>query len=446
MKKIIKILATLAILICIGFSNTLPVNAADPITNMEDGDNIKIKVWYKDKNGNWTFNKTWFLNTLTGEVLAKGGYDTTINKSDYLKIVSAAPNGYGITSEGIYVATNSNGDPNWKPTGDPTRSLVSMSTSCNLGDGYSNDYIPYSLTGDRDGTLYLCPTNLKYILDCNGINHDNCENKVIHLLVYTGIKPYQYAFELMDESNTKKVNTISFTIEDSKLNLPTKYNFTGNNAAYNTKNGYYISGWKNSSNNNTIDISELPSSYAAIKILFPYKNVTTLKIYPIISKETYKINYILDGASISSSAPTTYQINDTVEIPVPTKKCSTFNENLEFNTWMENKVTKKNGKYYLDTSKGGDVYLQPDFWSHQMYYTLYLDMILNDSMKKQFSDTKEILVQTKTRTNEVFDISAELLNFLITNKDSWKLEEGEIRFQTDALYNQYNLYVFRLSQ
>lgn len=80
------------------------------------------------------------------------------------------------------------------------------------------------------------------------------------------------------------------------------------------------------------------------------------------------------------------------------------------------------------------------------YYTLYLDMILNDSMKKQFSDTKEILVQTKTRTNEVFDISAELLNFLITNKDSWKLEEGEIRFQTDVLYNQYNLYVSRLSQ
>ena len=80
------------------------------------------------------------------------------------------------------------------------------------------------------------------------------------------------------------------------------------------------------------------------------------------------------------------------------------------------------------------------------YYSLYLDMILNDSMKKQFSDTKEILLQTKEKTNEIFDISGELLNFLITNKDFWKLEDGEIRFQTDNLYNQYNLYVSRLSQ
>ena len=76
--------------------------------------------------------------------------------------------------------------------------------------------------------------------------------------------------------------------------------------------------------------------------------------------------------------------------------------------------------------------------SDSYFFGLYLDIIFNDSMKTQFFETKSILEQTKVKTNDVFDISEELLNFLIINKDLWKLEEGEIRFQTEALYNQYN--------
>ena len=82
--------------------------------------------------------------------------------------------------------------------------------------------------------------------------------------------------------------------------------------------------------------------------------------------------------------------------------------------------------------------------SDSYFFGLYLDIIFNDSMKTQFFETKSILEQTKVKTNDVFDISEELLNFLIINRDLWKLEEGEIRFQTEALYNQYNQYVSRL--
>lgn len=82
--------------------------------------------------------------------------------------------------------------------------------------------------------------------------------------------------------------------------------------------------------------------------------------------------------------------------------------------------------------------------SDSYFFGLYLDIVFNDSMKTQFFETKSILEQTKVKTNDVFDISEELLNFLIINKDLWKLEEGEIRFQTEALYNQYNQYVSRL--
>lgn len=82
--------------------------------------------------------------------------------------------------------------------------------------------------------------------------------------------------------------------------------------------------------------------------------------------------------------------------------------------------------------------------SDSYFFGLYLDIIFNDSMKTQFFETKSILEQTKVKTNDVFDISEELLNFLIINRDLWNLEEGEIRFQTEALYNQYNQYVSRL--
>ena len=40
--------------------------------------------------------------------------------------------------------------------------------------------------------------------------------------------------------------------------------------------------------------------------------------------------------------------------------------------------------------------------------------------------------------NNVYDTSIEVLNFLVLYKDDWVVEDGEIKFKTQDLYNYYN--------
>ena len=43
----------------------------------------------------------------------------------------------------------------------------------------------------------------------------------------------------------------------------------------------------------------------------------------------------------------------------------------------------------------------------------------------------------RVSVNNIYDVSNSVFNFLITNKDLWVLEDGEIKFQTKELYDQY---------
>lgn len=78
------------------------------------------------------------------------------------------------------------------------------------------------------------------------------------------------------------------------------------------------------------------------------------------------------------------------------------------------------------------------------YQDLYKELMFSDSMKDDFSQTKELLTQTKTKVNHLIDVSTEILNFLVTSHDSWVLEEGEIRFKNQALYDQYMSYIAKI--
>ena len=80
------------------------------------------------------------------------------------------------------------------------------------------------------------------------------------------------------------------------------------------------------------------------------------------------------------------------------------------------------------------------------YQNLYNDLMFSDSMKDDFTETRKLLEQTKTKVNSIMDCSSEIFNFLKLNKDAWVLEEGEIRFQTEALYNQYNAYILKIKE
>ena len=78
------------------------------------------------------------------------------------------------------------------------------------------------------------------------------------------------------------------------------------------------------------------------------------------------------------------------------------------------------------------------------YQDLYNQLILQPSFENSFEETKDYLLNMKIKVNNTLDVSKDVLNFLIQNKDSWKLEEGEIRFLTQDLYNQYMGYISKL--
>lgn len=82
---------------------------------------------------------------------------------------------------------------------------------------------------------------------------------------------------------------------------------------------------------------------------------------------------------------------------------------------------------------------------YQSYYQkLYDELFVNDSFVKSFDDTSKLLESIKVKMNTIFDTSLEVLNFLSSEKENWKVEDGEIKFQTQALYDQYMSYINRL--
>ena len=59
-------------------------------------------------------------------------------------------------------------------------------------------------------------------------------------------------------------------------------------------------------------------------------------------------------------------------------------------------------------------------------------------MRSNYNSTIELLKSTKSHMNNVYDTSIEVLNFLVLYKDDWVVEDGEIKFKTQDLYNYYN--------
>ena len=69
---------------------------------------------------------------------------------------------------------------------------------------------------------------------------------------------------------------------------------------------------------------------------------------------------------------------------------------------------------------------------------LYQELMLDDSILEELNSNKELLVNTKVKIDNILDTSLEVLNFLNTYNDSWVIENGEIKFKNQELYNYYN--------
>lgn len=82
--------------------------------------------------------------------------------------------------------------------------------------------------------------------------------------------------------------------------------------------------------------------------------------------------------------------------------------------------------------------------SEPYYIDLYKELMLADDMVSEFNETRSLLEKTKVRVNNAIDVSAEVLNFLVTQKAAWSVEDGEIKFLTVDLYNYYTSLVGKL--
>ena len=64
---------------------------------------------------------------------------------------------------------------------------------------------------------------------------------------------------------------------------------------------------------------------------------------------------------------------------------------------------------------------------------------------EQFENNRIFLKELRDKYNNIYDTSLEVLNFLSLYKDSWKLENGEIKFINNDLLNYYNNLISKIS-
>lgn len=83
--------------------------------------------------------------------------------------------------------------------------------------------------------------------------------------------------------------------------------------------------------------------------------------------------------------------------------------------------------------------------TNEYYITLYDEMIFSDEFNEQFENNRIFLKELRDKYNNIYDTSLEVLNFLSLYKDSWKLENGEIKFINNDLLNYYNSLISKIS-
>ena len=75
------------------------------------------------------------------------------------------------------------------------------------------------------------------------------------------------------------------------------------------------------------------------------------------------------------------------------------------------------------------------------YIALYEKLMLDDNVSREMIESKELLEKTKDRVNLILDTAEEIFSFLKKHKEEWVVEDGEVKFKTQALLNEYNGYL-----
>lgn len=110
----------------------------------------------------------------------------------------------------------------------------------------------------------------------------------------------------------------------------------------------------------------------------------------------------------------------------------------KFNDKIDKMIEMTNSKY-IDKNISGKT-------SNDYYISLYTGYMNNNKFLLQLHQLKELLKKTKIRVNNTYDVSYDVLNFLKVYKDEWELEDGEIKFRTDELYNYYTSLISKIDK
>ena len=71
------------------------------------------------------------------------------------------------------------------------------------------------------------------------------------------------------------------------------------------------------------------------------------------------------------------------------------------------------------------------------YISLYHELMFETQMIDNLRNTRTLLEESREKMNLIYDTCIETLNYLSLYNDKWKLEDGEIKFQTEDMYNYY---------
>ena len=78
------------------------------------------------------------------------------------------------------------------------------------------------------------------------------------------------------------------------------------------------------------------------------------------------------------------------------------------------------------------------------YISLYEELMLDDNVSRDIIESRELLGRTKSRVNLILDTCEDIFNFLKKNREEWIVENGEVKFKTQALLDQYNAYLNKI--
>ena len=87
-----------------------------------------------------------------------------------------------------------------------------------------------------------------------------------------------------------------------------------------------------------------------------------------------------------------------------------------------------------------------DNCSDEYFIKLYNKKMNSKKNKDNISKIKKSIDRTDEYISYFFNSTLDVLNFLKREKDNWVLEDGEVKFQTNQLYDEYTLLLTKLKK